>query len=115
MKYLFLILALLLITFESCSCFIVQNLGSFKSIASRSQAFTKSGITANSLKHSNSALLAKKKGKEVGEASASGDKKKLDPLELILLFMTPWRNPNSIFVYMFLILYVLGKMNETPH
>lgn len=33
-------------------------------------------------------------------------------LGLLLVFMTPWRNPNSIFVYMFLILYGLGKMSE---
>jgi hypothetical protein len=33
-------------------------------------------------------------------------------LGLVLLFMTPWRNPNSIFVYMFGILYVLGKYGE---
>ncbi|OEU22655.1 hypothetical protein FRACYDRAFT_232813 [Fragilariopsis cylindrus CCMP1102] len=33
-------------------------------------------------------------------------------LGLVLLFMTPWRNPNSIFVYMFLILYGLGKYGE---
>ena len=32
------------------------------------------------------------------ESSNSGSQKKLDPIELILLFMTPWRNPNSIFV-----------------
>jgi hypothetical protein len=70
---------------------------------------------AISSKRCNSALLVKKKGKEAEESSTSGSRKKLDPIELILLFMTPWRNPNSIFVYMFLILYVLGKMNETPH
>jgi hypothetical protein len=33
-------------------------------------------------------------------------------LDLILVYMTPWRNPNSIFVYMFLIVYGLGKMSE---
>jgi hypothetical protein len=32
---------------------------------------------------------------------------------LVLLFMNPLRNPNSIFVYMFLILFVLGKYSET--
>ena len=33
-------------------------------------------------------------------------------LGLVLLFMTPWRNPNSIFVYMLLIVYGLGKYSE---
>jgi hypothetical protein len=32
--------------------------------------------------------------------------------DLFLIFMTPWRNPNSIFVYMFLILYGLGTWKE---
>lgn len=32
---------------------------------------------------------------------------------LFLVYMTPWRNPNSIFVYMFLILYCLGKYSES--
>ena len=31
---------------------------------------------------------------------------------IILLFLTPWRNPNSIFLYMLVIVSVLGKMNE---
>jgi hypothetical protein len=26
--------------------------------------------------------------------------------------MTPWRNPNSIFVYLFVIIIVLGKIKE---
>ena len=33
-------------------------------------------------------------------------------LSLALLYMTPWKNPNSIFVYLFGILYVLGKISE---
>ena len=33
-------------------------------------------------------------------------------LGLVLLFMTPWRNPNSIFVYMLLIVYGLGTYSE---
>ena len=33
-------------------------------------------------------------------------------LGMVLLYLTPWRNPNSIFVYMFLVLYGLGKYSE---
>jgi hypothetical protein len=40
------------------------------------------------------------------------EREKNDALGLFLLFMTPWRNPNSIFVYMLLLLYALGKINE---
>ena len=35
--------------------------------------------------------------------------------ELILLYLTPWKNPNSIFLYMFLILIVLGNISENRH
>lgn len=33
---------------------------------------------------------------------------------IILAFLTPWRNPNSIFLYLFLIVQVLGTLNATP-
>jgi hypothetical protein len=32
---------------------------------------------------------------------------------LLITFMTPWKNPNSIFVYMFGLLYLLGKYSES--
>ncbi|KAL7559891.1 hypothetical protein ACA910_005388 [Epithemia clementina (nom. ined.)] len=31
---------------------------------------------------------------------------------LFLTYMTPWKNPNSIFVYLFLTLYLLGEYSE---
>ena len=31
---------------------------------------------------------------------------------LFLVYMTPWKNPNSIFVYLFLTLYLLGEYSE---
>lgn len=35
------------------------------------------------------------------------------PIGTILIsFLIPWRNPNSIFLYMLIIVSVLGKMNE---
>ena len=37
---------------------------------------------------------------------------KTNGFEKVLLFMTPWRNPNSIFVYMFATVYFLGKYSE---
>mmetsp|Transcript_9194 Transcript_9194/g.11344 ORF Transcript_9194/g.11344 Transcript_9194/m.11344 type:complete len:117 (+) Transcript_9194:175-525(+) len=54
------------------------------------------------------ALLAKK-GKSENDTS---EKKKLDPVELFFAFMTPWRNPNSIFIYMLIILNILGNMKD---
>ena len=42
------------------------------------------------------------------------EKKKMEwGLDLFLVYMTPWRNPNSIFVYLLLLLYSLGKYSET--
>lgn len=32
---------------------------------------------------------------------------------LLIQFMTPWKNPNSIFVYLFLTLYILGTISES--
>lgn len=34
-------------------------------------------------------------------------------ISLLILYMTPWRNPNSLFVYLFLTVYLLGKYSET--
>eukprot|EP00545_Synedropsis_sp_CCMP1620_P001552 CAMPEP_0119014318 /NCGR_PEP_ID=MMETSP1176-20130426/9506_1 /TAXON_ID=265551 /ORGANISM="Synedropsis recta cf, Strain CCMP1620" /LENGTH=116 /DNA_ID=CAMNT_0006967473 /DNA_START=16 /DNA_END=366 /DNA_ORIENTATION=- len=44
-------------------------------------------------------------------------KKKLEwDFGLVLVYMNPLRNPNSIFLYMFLSIIVLGKYGEThPH
>ena len=36
----------------------------------------------------------------------------LDPVRLVIAYMTPWRNPNSIFVYLLALLYCLGKYSE---
>ena len=35
-----------------------------------------------------------------------------DAIGLLFLYMTPWKNPNAIFVYMLLIVYGLGKYSE---
>ena len=62
------------------------------------------------------ALNAKKlKGgvdKSKGTENENADKKPT-ALDLILLYMTPWRNPNSIFVYFILIINILAKVKET--
>ncbi len=50
--------------------------------------------------------IAAKKGEE------EPVREKNNGLELVILYMTPWRNPNSIFVYLFGALYFLGKYSE---
>ena len=58
------------------------------------------------------AIFAAKKPK--GGGTEEGEKKQVvDPLELFILFMTPWRNPNSIFLYMLIIINILGRMQES--
>lgn len=37
---------------------------------------------------------------------------KVDGLSMFLAYATPWRNPNSIFVYLILIVYLLGTYSE---
>ena len=39
-------------------------------------------------------------------------REKNSPAELVLLYMTPWRNPNSLFVYLFGAVWLLGKYSE---
>jgi hypothetical protein len=50
-------------------------------------------------------INANKKGAEPEREERTG-------FQLFLLYMTPWRNPNSIFVYLFGIVYLLGKYSE---
>jgi hypothetical protein len=40
------------------------------------------------------------------------EREKTDGLGLFFLYMTPWKNPNSIFVYMLAGLYFLGKYSQ---
>ena len=40
------------------------------------------------------------------------DKDKPRGLRLVLVFLTPWLNPNSIFLYLFLTVFLLGKYSE---
>jgi len=51
-------------------------------------------------------LMAAKKKPEARE-------KIENPLELLILYATPWKNPNSIFVYLFVLVYCLGKYSES--
>lgn len=68
--------------------------------------------TVRSLKTSVISLAVSKKPKYFQRESSS-ETKVTDPVELLKLYMTPWRNPNSIFVYFLFILIALGKYNET--
>lgn len=37
------------------------------------------------------------------------------PAELLITYMTPWKNPNSIFVYMIATLIILGNISEAKN
>ena len=56
---------------------------------------------------SSTQIYAKGKG---GKEEPEREEK--NALELVLLYLTPWRNPNSIFLYLFGIVYFLGKYSE---
>ena len=80
----------------------------------RSQAASKKIASwgASSIARTDTVIFAAKKPK--GGGPEEGEKKQVvDPLELFILFMTPWRNPNSIFIYMLLIINILGRMQES--
>lgn len=59
-------------------------------------------------------ILSVKKNKIPSNNEAS-DSSKIPWSKVILAFLIPWRNPNSLFLYMLLIVSVLGKLNEHPH
>ena len=73
-------------------------------------------LRSSSLQNTNRDGYWVRKGRSLAALSAQereeAEKEERKGLQLVLLYMTPWRNPNSIFVYLFLILYVLGKMSE---
>ena len=62
---------------------------------------------------SSTAIFAAKKPNKSGDGTKEEKKQVVDPLELFILFMTPWRNPNSIFLYMLIIINILGRMQES--
>lgn len=79
---------------------------------SRTTTFTKPSFLSSDNKDemtpTTTALqAAKKKGGE------EKPKQELDLTKTLILFFTPWKNPNSIFVYLFVIVYILGKINES--
>lgn len=73
-------------------------------------AVTVTPPTASTPRRYCTALSAKKK--KNNEREIQEKIKMTDPVQLLLLYMTPWKNPNSIFVYLFALLYALGKISE---
>ena len=73
------------------------------------QITTKKVITKNTTKK---VMKSTNKTKISSNKSSSTPKADIDWPTIIAGFLTPWRNPNSIFLYMLIILTVLGKYNE---
>ena len=63
------------------------------------------------------APLSKNLGKAAKTTSndEESDPTKIPWSRILVSFLIPWRNPNSIFLYMLLAVSVLGKLNEHPH
>jgi hypothetical protein len=71
---------------------------------------TECPILKSFLTTSSSTKLAAKK---TGNKKKEDDKVKQEwDASLLIQYMTPWKNPNSIFVYMIGLLYLLGKYSE---
>ncbi len=110
----------------TCHAFQPSSLGAISPTGSRTAAtelfqakptkkssagvFSFAGNAKNKSIKSNSKVTNKK---SVGKKKADDDKESTKSPNLILAYMTPWRNPNSIFVYMFGLLYALGKYSES--
>ena len=72
------------------------------------------GIGASAGK--NRAAGDKKVSTSNGSSNTGKDKNQFPPISTLLLaFLNPLRNPNSLFLYMIIIVTVLGKMNEDAH
>ena len=59
----------------------------------------------------------RKDGGKVGKSGTKSGDVASDPTEtpwstILVSFLIPWRNPNSIFLYMLLVISILGKMKE---
>lgn len=52
--------------------------------------------------------------KGVKNDDAASDPTKTPWSTILVSFLIPWRNPNSIFLYLLLVVSVLGKLNEHP-
>ena len=52
--------------------------------------------------------------KKGGPADDSQPPEKSSPLDYFILYMTPWKNPNSIFVYFILIINLLSYLGLGP-
>jgi hypothetical protein len=66
--------------------------------------------TASSRRPPTTALFAA--GKKKKPSTVEEPPPKVDGLRMLLAYATPWRNPNSIFVYMIVILIILGNYSE---
>ena len=53
--------------------------------------------------------------KSTKQVNGNDSKPEIDWGRVFLTFMTPWRNLNSIFLYMLIILNILGTINEAKH
>lgn len=68
--------------------------------------------TAGTSLHAIKKLKNSNNKNEKRKSAASKREQVTDPWELFIAYATPWRNPNSIFVYMLLTLYILGSITE---
>ena len=101
----------------------------FATVAPTTNAFQTAPIPLSTTSNRNRLTLAASPGKDFSklqrqaakpkareakkkQAALEQEREKKDGLGLFLLYMTPWRNPNSIFVYLLAALYFLGKYSE---
>ena len=92
----------------------IGGLNTFKSSSSSSKPKTTTPKKTAPVKKSNVKNAANAPVKKQPTGSVFNVKMSEEtPIGTILLsFLIPWRNPNSIFLYMLIIVSVLGKMNE---
>ena len=96
------------------SCLIYTSDAFQPSLSSRSSLSTQKIGQASRFSIETALFQAKpKNSKKQIVAKEPAEKEKQTGISLLFTYMTPWRNPNSIFVYMFGLLYALGKYSES--
>lgn len=93
------------------SAFVVPT-GTTKFLDGSARVPTNAWIPTTSTTLSTSLLAFNNKNKKKQVNQEPERVKVTDPLQLLILYATPWYNPNSIFVYLFALLYALGKYSE---
>jgi hypothetical protein len=106
-------------------CGITGNVAAFQPVSVQDSSRIGRELQTNNVNDASASLLPRPitvtqsttslslRKKNTPEIKKEDVRKQVWDWKLVLVYMTPWKNPNSIFVYMFALLYALGKYSES--